>query len=91
MQPFLQAAADQGTAGIMCPLAHSGVHASSGTLWEEGLKKVGHQVCEAKCVHLHLRRECLPPGGLQADPHLVFNLSLLFIPSLKQCLFLVLA
>lgn len=34
-QPFLHAAADQGIAGIVCPLAHSGAHASSGTLWEE--------------------------------------------------------
>lgn len=91
VQAFLQAAADQGTADIVCPLAHSGVHVSSGTLWEEGSKKVGQQVYESKCVHLRLGRESLHPRGLQSDPHFVFNLFLLFIPSVKQCLFSVLA
>lgn len=35
-QPFLQAALGRGTAGIMCPFAHSQVQASSGSLSGEG-------------------------------------------------------
>lgn len=78
-QPFLQAAADQGSAGIVCPLAHSGELASSGTLWEEGAQEGG-----AKYGHLHSGRELLPPRGPQSDLTLFLTSSCCLSPQLSN-------